>query len=347
MTPQLMQAIKLLQLSNLDLVGLRRRRARKEPPAGTRRRRRAGGADAGTGEVGAGRRQRANGRRRRRGDWHRSKNLETSRSAIEDRLGTDLENVFPEDCRPDRAARRPSNRRRPIPNGPAPAAAAARTATTISKRSFRQTTTLADHLAEQLALAIADPVRRMIGQYLIDMVDEAGYLIGDLVVGGRTARRLDGGGRGGAWHSAGLRSAGRVRAQPHRMSGDPAQGARPLRSGDAGAGRASRSACQARSRRVAPDLRRRRRGPHRDDRGNPHGSIRSPASLSARPWCSRSCPTCSCGPGPDGGLSSSSIPTRCRRCWSISAITPNSVKIHQPTIAPNPISRKICSRRPG
>src|SRR6185503_2403610 len=41
-------------------------------------------------------------------------------------------------------------------------------------------TTLASHLAEQLALAIADPVRRMIGQYLIDMVDEAGYLAGDL-----------------------------------------------------------------------------------------------------------------------------------------------------------------------
>ena len=40
--------------------------------------------------------------------------------------------------------------------------------------------TLADHLAEQLALAVADPARRMIGQYLIDMIDEAGYLIGDL-----------------------------------------------------------------------------------------------------------------------------------------------------------------------
>jgi RNA polymerase sigma-54 factor len=40
--------------------------------------------------------------------------------------------------------------------------------------------TLADHLAEQLALAIADPVRRMIAQFLIDMVDEAGYLTGEL-----------------------------------------------------------------------------------------------------------------------------------------------------------------------
>ena len=40
--------------------------------------------------------------------------------------------------------------------------------------------TLAAHLAEQMALAISDPAGRMIGQYLIDMVDEAGYLTGDL-----------------------------------------------------------------------------------------------------------------------------------------------------------------------
>ncbi len=40
--------------------------------------------------------------------------------------------------------------------------------------------TLADHLAEQLSLAVTDPARRMIGQYLIDLVDEAGYLSGDL-----------------------------------------------------------------------------------------------------------------------------------------------------------------------
>ena len=40
--------------------------------------------------------------------------------------------------------------------------------------------TLSAHLAEQMALAISDPAGRMIGQYLIDMVDEAGYLTGDL-----------------------------------------------------------------------------------------------------------------------------------------------------------------------
>ena len=40
--------------------------------------------------------------------------------------------------------------------------------------------TLRDHLTEQLMLAFADPARRLIGQHLIDMTDEAGYLRGDL-----------------------------------------------------------------------------------------------------------------------------------------------------------------------
>src|SRR5262249_13652984 len=41
-------------------------------------------------------------------------------------------------------------------------------------------TTLASHLADQLLLAVHDPVRRMIGQHLIDLIDDSGYLTGDL-----------------------------------------------------------------------------------------------------------------------------------------------------------------------
>src|SRR5262249_57520269 len=37
-------------------------------------------------------------------------------------------------------------------------------------------TTLADHLAEQLALSVADPARRMIGQYLIHLLAHPRYL---------------------------------------------------------------------------------------------------------------------------------------------------------------------------
>lgn len=39
--------------------------------------------------------------------------------------------------------------------------------------------TLRDHLSQQLTLAIPDPARRLIGQVLIDAIDEAGYLRAD------------------------------------------------------------------------------------------------------------------------------------------------------------------------
>jgi RNA polymerase sigma-54 factor len=41
-------------------------------------------------------------------------------------------------------------------------------------------TTLADWLRQQLVIAVPEPSRRMIGQYLIDLVDEAGYIGADL-----------------------------------------------------------------------------------------------------------------------------------------------------------------------
>jgi RNA polymerase sigma-54 factor len=48
--------------------------------------------------------------------------------------------------------------------------------------------TLRDHLVEQLSLSFNDPPRRLIGQHLIDMTDEAGYLRGGL---DGLAERLD------------------------------------------------------------------------------------------------------------------------------------------------------------
>ena len=42
------------------------------------------------------------------------------------------------------------------------------------------TRSLADHLTEQLHLAINDPAERLIGAHLIHMVDESGYLLGSL-----------------------------------------------------------------------------------------------------------------------------------------------------------------------
>ena len=110
--------------------------------------------------------------------------------------------------------------------------------------------TLADHLAEQMALAISDPAAPH-DRAIPDRYGRRGRLSHRRSRHRRRqARRAARRRRGRARHPADARSARRVRAQSHRMSRDPAQGTRPLRSGDAGAGRASRSAGQARSRRA-------------------------------------------------------------------------------------------------
>jgi RNA polymerase sigma-54 factor len=50
-----------------------------------------------------------------------------------------------------------------------------------------QQTSLRDHLREQLQLAVSDPVRRVIGEHLIDQIDDAGYFTGSIE---ETAERL-------------------------------------------------------------------------------------------------------------------------------------------------------------
>lgn len=196
MTPQLMQAIKLLQLSNLDLTTfveeeLERNplleRANDEAP-GSEAPAEAGqfsdhdgddsgsqGADDGFGGSG-------NAFEPGQEEWM-SKDLGT-RAEIEQTLDTGLDNVFSEE----------------------PAEAAARNAQDVAPTTYTEwgggasgdedynleafvaaEMTLGDHLAEQLSVAFTGPAQRMIGQYLIDLVDEAGYLPPDL---GQAAERL-------------------------------------------------------------------------------------------------------------------------------------------------------------
>ena len=115
--------------------------------------------------------------------------LETSRSSMEQGLGTELENVFPDDGGEKRAKPEPME-----PSYSEWSGASAGTGEDYNLEAFVSAeTTLADHLAEQMTLAISDPAGRMIGQYLIDMVDEAGYLTGDLdgVADKLGARRSD------------------------------------------------------------------------------------------------------------------------------------------------------------
>src|SRR3981189_855198 len=217
MTPELMQAIKLLQLSNLDLSAFveeelernplleRASDGTEAPVAGEPMPELAefsDSADCGSpyGDEGAaGRSEMANGSA---GDSFEPVQEEWlnrdlgSRAEIEQTLDTGLDNVFSEE----------------------PAEAAARTAQDAAPTAYTEwgggasnddsynleafvaaEVTLGSHLAEQLAVAFTEPAQRMIGQYLIDLVDEAGYVPSDL---GQAAERLwagpAGGERGGA-----------------------------------------------------------------------------------------------------------------------------------------------------
>ena len=78
-------------------------------------------------------------------------------------------------------ARAPSSDNLPVQSEWAGVGAGARPDADYNLEAFVSAeVTLVDHLAEQLALAVADPVRRMIGRHLIDLVDEAGYLTENL-----------------------------------------------------------------------------------------------------------------------------------------------------------------------
>jgi RNA polymerase sigma-54 factor len=169
MTPQLMQAIKLLQLSNLDLAAYVEGELERNPLL-----ERSNDEEA----VGEPENQAATPDQPvQPGDWL-GLDLEADRTAIESKLDTDLENVFPDEF-VGRAAR--TEGERPAYSEWASVGAGGRDDNDYNLEAFVSAeTTLAAHLAEQLSLTISDPVKRLIGQHLIDLVDEAGYLSGDL-----------------------------------------------------------------------------------------------------------------------------------------------------------------------
>jgi RNA polymerase sigma-54 factor len=172
MTPQLMQAIKLLQLSNLDLAAYVEGELERNPLL-----ERTGESEA---ERAPAEGEAASGPAAEASDWPDGERDRDSASA---RAG-DLDDVPPADT--DAVASRSNAEQTPGYSEWAGAGSSPRREDgDYNLEAFVSAeTTLADHLAEQLALAISDPARRMIGQYLIDLVDEAGYLTGDLAVVG-------------------------------------------------------------------------------------------------------------------------------------------------------------------
>ncbi|HEX7881394.1 MAG TPA: RNA polymerase factor sigma-54 [Afipia sp.] len=192
MTPQLMQAIKLLQLSNLDLVAFVEDELERNPlleradQDGTPDRGQEPSAQAdfsdgddsgftqGHDHAGDGERS-ADAFEPGTEEWM-APDLGT-RTEIEQTLDTGMENVFPEEPA-DAAARAAQDA---APSAYTEWGGGASNDDDYNLEAFvAAETTLGGHLAEQLAVAFPDPMRRMIGQYLIDLVDDAGYVPADL-----------------------------------------------------------------------------------------------------------------------------------------------------------------------
>ncbi len=171
LTPQLLQAIKLLQLSSLDLAAYVEGELERNPLLER-------GVEDGpvaAEQPGSEESDRGEAAETDPSDWA-SAPLETSRTSIEQGMGTELENVFPDDGGEKQATPEAQPAAYSEWSGGGSSGAEGYNLEAFVSAEV----TLADHLTEQIALALPDPADRMIGQYLIDMVDEAGYLTGEL-----------------------------------------------------------------------------------------------------------------------------------------------------------------------
>jgi RNA polymerase sigma-54 factor len=177
MTPQLMQAIKLLQLSNLDLVAYVEAELERNPLLE--------GNTEGEPAPGEPPDTQTPDKPLMDGEAWNAGETETNGKALEERPDSGLDDSAPDDAEPGRP------RSAELPAGYsewAGVGSGGREDGDYNLEAFVSAeTTLADWLRDQLVLAIAEPSRRMIGRYLIDLVDEAGYLSADFEA---TAERL-------------------------------------------------------------------------------------------------------------------------------------------------------------
>jgi RNA polymerase sigma-54 factor len=163
MTPQLQQALKLLQLSNLDLIGYLEQELEQNPllerapedaptPGDTLDEASGGEAPAATAD---------------------SAELATSDQlpgADDTPLDGDYDSLLDPESSSDWGA----------PAGSAGGGSATQDSDRDLDSQLSQEPSLRDHLLAQLQMEISDPIARLIGLHLIDMLDETGYLVGEL-----------------------------------------------------------------------------------------------------------------------------------------------------------------------
>jgi len=165
MTPQLQQAIKLLQLSNLELATYVEQELEKNPLLERDEREQAPDEQKAEAQSTANETLDA---ALSREDFSKSDDMDTSR---EDLHGEDFGS---DSTAPQQSPSDWSNMRTAA--GPA----MGEDGESAIERTLAQAATLRDHLTDQLAIAGLDGERRLIGASLIDVIDEAGYCRADL-----------------------------------------------------------------------------------------------------------------------------------------------------------------------
>ena len=185
MTPQLQQAIKLLQLSNMELATFVEAELERNPLLERADPEETGGPSSDA----APEPQAASAKEDAEGQVSTASGEQAETAEADDGEWVDLESpssrtedldVEPQDAFPDADGFSPGALK---DSGWATLGQGARSS--VDEESnleayVAEERTLRDHLTEQLVLAFADPAQRLIGHHLIDMTDEAGYLRGEL-----------------------------------------------------------------------------------------------------------------------------------------------------------------------
>ncbi|MGB6324287.1 MAG: RNA polymerase factor sigma-54 [Methylocella sp.] len=185
MTPQLLQAIKLLQFSNLDLTAfieeelernplLERAEDSPEPPGLD-----GAGLDGGIDPAGISPGEDLS--EASDADWS-SAFLTTNRETLEASLGAELSNSFNDGrtAAPGEYGLAAGGLGLSVTSWPGPPGGAGDGAAANLEAYIAAPASLKDHLNMQLGLATAGTVDRLIGQVLIDSIDENGYFTGSL-----------------------------------------------------------------------------------------------------------------------------------------------------------------------
>ena len=190
MTPQLQQAIKLLQLSNVELTAFVEAELERNPLLEREDNDDAGGALAGDAEAAArpfadakdemsG--QGVDGTEAAEGEASNGDDNEWLDLQADDRGGrADDLDTEPQDAYPESDGFAGGAQGESIWASLGQSQRLEGDEASNLEAYVAEERTLKDHLSDQLALALNDPARRLIGQHLIDMTDEAGYLHGDL-----------------------------------------------------------------------------------------------------------------------------------------------------------------------